>query len=91
MKNARTVREFIDLAVGVYGPIEMQNGDVYTGPLANGEREGYGLIVFADQSFYIGNWQRDMANGIGKHVSIENTVSEGEWKDNTLCGFARVI
>jgi hypothetical protein len=90
MKQAKTVRDFINMAVGVYGPIEMQNGDVYTGPLVNGERDGYGLIVFADQSFYIGNWARDMANGVGKHVSIEGTISEGDWQDNTLTGWAKV-
>jgi hypothetical protein len=47
-------------------------------------------MVFSDESFYLGNWADDMANGVGKHVSIEGTVSEGDWQDNTLTGWAKV-
>lgn len=92
LKSAESVKEFIDLAVVFYQTITLESGDVYTGPLdKTGERNGYGLVVFADKSYYLGQWSNDMANGEGRHVALEGTLSEGEWSDNQLNGWARVI
>jgi hypothetical protein len=83
LRQAKTIKEFIDLSIGIYTPISLQTGDVYTGPLSKDhEREGYGLMIFVDESYFLGEWANDMANGEGKHVAVEGTVSEGTWLDN---------
>ena len=80
LKAAEGTKDFIKMAVAFYPTITLESGDIYTGPLNFEEqREGYGLVVFVDKSYYLGEWNNDMANGEGRHVALEGTVSEGEW------------
>jgi hypothetical protein len=39
-------------------------------------------MVFTDDSYYLGDWEKDMANGSGTHCATDGTISEGEWVDN---------
>jgi hypothetical protein len=87
LKTTENIREFIDLADNFYPTLTLDNGDVYTGPVNHlGQREGYGLLVLADKSYYLGNWMNDKANGRGTHKALDSahefTVSRGEWKNN---------
>ena len=63
---------------------EMQSvkGDInfYTGECKNGEKEGYGAIIYEDGSFYEGEWKYSMRNGKGTCRCADGDIYEGEWK-----------
>ena len=91
LKQARTPQAFLQEALYNYPTIETEDGDTYTGTLNNkGLRHGYGLVIFKEGGFYIGEWQDDFAQGQGLHVEHDNTVSEGKWKHNMLHGKAKL-
>lgn len=44
----------------------MENGEFYEGEFLNGKYHGYGKFTFVDKSYYEGEWEDNMKNGIGK-------------------------
>ena len=63
--------------------------DIYIGGISlyNNTREKFGLNKFSDDSFYLGQWKRNMKHGIG-FLKINNNISYiGAFKKNQLNGF----
>ena len=64
------------------GPVEMENGAIYTGSWNNdNQRQGLGLQVWKDGSVYEGQWAADKANGRGRLIHADGDVYEGFWKN----------
>ena len=77
-RTATTQDEFLSLTVGIYPSQYLESGDIYTGPFDRKEkRSGFGLVCFADGSWYLGDWLADMAHGRGKHLTADGTISDG--------------
>ena len=60
--------------------------DIYIGGISlnNNTREKFGLNKFSDDSFYLGQWKKNMKNGIG-FLKINNNISYiGAFKKNQL-------
>jgi hypothetical protein len=65
-----------------------QKGKIYEGELLLNERNGFGVEIYEDGNFYIGNFANSRRSGEGKMVwmnKIEETIRfqyyHGEWKD----------
>lgn len=59
------------------------NGSVYEGEVVNGQREGFGKIVFPDGGVYEGEWKNNKMNGKGTLLYANgNKAYEGEWLDD---------
>ena len=61
------------------GPVEMENGAIYTGEWNNdNQRHGFGVQIWNDGSKYEGQWKNDKANGKGRLIHADGDVYEGE-------------
>lgn len=58
--------------------VEYINGDVYTGELLDGDRDGFGTHRYADGSEYVGNWKSDLYNGHGTFTGADGTHYSGD-------------
>lgn len=47
----------------MYGPITLSMGEIYTGEMLFGKKDGKGTQVWRDGSRYEGEWMDDKANG----------------------------
>jgi hypothetical protein len=45
-----------------------------------GQREGYGMLRYADGSMYKGAWKEDVPEGFGSLRCIKGTIYEGEFQ-----------
>jgi hypothetical protein len=43
-----------------------ENGDSYDGNLFNGQRSGYGVMIYGNGDIYIGNWENGLFSGSGQ-------------------------
>ena len=68
--------EFKNIAEGIYTEHTLPSGDLYTGPLNNAnERHGFGLVIFTDDSYFLGDSDKDVARGFGTHCAADGTIS----------------
>jgi hypothetical protein len=44
-----------------------------------------------DGSVFQGEYHEGKRNGLGTYITCDNTIYEGEWKDNDACGYVRLI
>lgn len=51
-----------------FGTLRYINGDVYSGNLINGKREGRGICVFANGDQWDGTWVRDAVDAEGMGI-----------------------
>ena len=51
--------------------------DRYEGDLLDGMRDGNGLFVFADGSFYTGQWRNNKPSGLGLFHYIDGKFDSG--------------
>ena len=58
------------------------NINLYKGEIHFGKRDGFGLQLFPNGCFYIGYWNDDKANGLGKLVLPDNTTYKGLFRKN---------
>ena len=65
----------------------LSNGAEYTGHMLNGQRDGYGVMIWPDGSRYEGCWKNDVADGLGRLINKEGDVYEGIWKEDKPSGF----
>ena len=57
----------------------------------NNEKQGNGLLIYADESTYEGNWENGFQQGFGKLTTADGLVLEGEWKDGKINGIGRLV
>lgn len=62
------------------------NGDLYTGPLKDGEKHGNGIYIFANGLKYTGQWKNDKMNGFGSLSFPDGGIYYGQMKNNTITG-----
>eukprot|EP00347_Sterkiella_histriomuscorum_P014743 403359714 len=64
------------------------NGDVYMGERLNGisRRDGIGMQIYSDGSFYSGNWKRSYIDGEGIHIDSQGDVYDGQWIEDVRVG-----
>jgi hypothetical protein len=41
-------------------------GAIYEGQFENGEKDGWGRLIYANGSYYVGYFKDDMMDGIGR-------------------------
>jgi len=51
----------------------------YEGNFRNGVREGYGTLIFAEESKYVGNFKNNLPNGIGKFIKKDKEEISTNW------------
>ena len=69
------------------GPVELDNGAIYTGEWSeNNQRHGSGTQVWTDGSKYEGYWRFDKANGKGRLIHADGDVYVGDWLDDKAHG-----
>jgi hypothetical protein len=73
--------------------VRYENGDVYSGEMREGKREGTGqLFERATGMRYEGSWSEDVRHGYGTLTSKDQTfVYDGEWKNDMRTGNGRLI
>ena len=76
-----------DIKVFKRGPVELDNGAIYTGEWnENNQRHGKGTQVWTDGSKYEGYWRFDKANGKGRLIHADGDVYVGDWLDDKAHG-----
>ena len=70
---------------GIY--INYNTGITYEGEWKNNRKEGYGVELYKDNSFYEGEFHYGSKQGIGKYYWSDGSVYEGQWVNNTLEGY----
>lgn len=58
----------------------------YSGGLAAGQKDGYGVMIWPNGDRYEGEWKNDMQNGNGSFVYADGEKYEGQWKDGKKNG-----
>ena len=48
--------------------------------------EGWGRLVHADGDVYEGEWENDMANGVGSYYHLDGTKYVGAWVNDKQHG-----
>ena len=56
----------------------------YDGHFEHDDKSGSGVLVLSNGEEFIGNFQRDMAEGYGEFTKINGEVQKGVWKQNKL-------
>jgi hypothetical protein len=56
--------------------------ETYEGAISKGQRDGHGLMVYSNGSFYIGSWKNGAKHGMGRLQLPDGTVVEGLWNDD---------
>lgn len=59
---------------------------IYTGEVSNGKPHGKGSGI-KNKTICIGTWNNGKLNGIGKIISLNHSIYEGEIKNNTMHGY----
>ena len=50
-------------------------GDYYTGAIADGKREGFGIYTYPNGDVYEGEWENDRKNGKGIFISVKEKIN----------------
>lgn len=68
------------------------NGNRYQGQNKDNLRHGRGKYIYADGSYYIGDWKKGKMDGQGQlYDSNSNLVYDGNWKDDHYEGAGRLM
>ena len=69
-------------------PYRLMSGAVYIGQWTRDltKRSGTGRQVWADGSYYEGQWLEGQACGVGRLIHVDGDVYEGEWGDDKANG-----
>eukprot|EP00531_Pseudo-nitzschia_arenysensis_P000643 CAMPEP_0116129562 /NCGR_PEP_ID=MMETSP0329-20121206/7988_1 /TAXON_ID=697910 /ORGANISM="Pseudo-nitzschia arenysensis, Strain B593" /LENGTH=1052 /DNA_ID=CAMNT_0003623833 /DNA_START=203 /DNA_END=3361 /DNA_ORIENTATION=- len=61
---------------------------IYEGEMVDSKREGRGICLFTDGTFYEGEWKRNKEHGYGKLMSSDRKqiIYEGEWERGRMQG-----
>lgn len=63
-----------------------EKGSIYFGEMVNGERDGYGVEIFADGSIYEGMWIANKCQGKGRKIFSNLNVYTGMLDNNVAHG-----
>lgn len=55
---------------------EYPDGSAYRGQMINNLRHGYGEMYWIDANYYVGHWENDQMEGIGKQIIPVQMVDE---------------
>jgi len=66
--------------------IVFDNGIIYFGQWAYGEKNGKGVQVWPDGSKFEGNWKNGQANGKGRLIHADGDVYFGDWVEDKAQG-----
>ena len=69
-----------------YKPDDSEEKVSYEGSWVNGEREGYGTMIWKDGRKYEGNWKNDKKDGYGTQYGKSGGKYVGNWKEGKLDG-----
>ena len=62
-------------------------GDYYTGAIADGKREGFGIYTYPNGDVYEGEWENDRKNGKGIFISVKQKINySGVFKNDKYHG-----
>ena len=61
-------------------------GNIYKGEYRQDEKEGFGEMVWIDNSKYVGQWEKGIQHGYGRLVLPDKTVKEGYFERNIYKG-----
>jgi len=70
---------------------ETDEGELYFGDAENGQREGYGTSVSADESSYFGEFEQGSASGSGVFDAADGSQFVGEFKSGSPNGRGTAI
>ncbi|WP_319475291.1 hypothetical protein [Marispirochaeta aestuarii] len=62
------------------------DGNYYKGPLADWQKEGFGLYVCADGTRYMGMFHQDQPSGLGRFEDETGGIFVGSWRDGIKDG-----
>lgn len=68
------------------GEYRLGGGERYAGGFLEGERDGYGVMVWPNLNEYKGGWEKDMMCGEGELSCSNGNTYRGKWADNLLGG-----
>ena len=65
-----------------------KNGDTYFGQwnTTTNSKEGVGIMVYKNRSWYEGYWRNNLPNGKGRWINYKGGYYDGDWKDNKKHG-----
>ncbi len=66
--------------------LTLDDGGSYVGQLADGKRQGLGVLQSKDGDRRAGDWQADVLNGRGTQRLPDGARYEGEWRDGQSTG-----
>ena len=74
-------------------PARLANGAFYIGQwnARKNQREGHGIIYFADGSIFEGEMKKNKANGFGRHIRHDGEVYIGMWYNDMVHGKGTLI
>ncbi|HZQ00982.1 MAG TPA: protein kinase [Reyranella sp.] len=79
---ARAARPGLENAERVSG----DDGSSYVGQLADGKRQGLGVVELKDGGRQAGEWKDNRLNGLGTDRRADGTHFEGQWRDGVPNG-----
>jgi serine/threonine protein kinase len=62
------------------------DGSTYVGQVADGKREGLGVLEFKDRDRQVGEWKANVLNGLGVEQLIDGPRYEGKWSNGLPAG-----
>jgi hypothetical protein len=54
--------------------VTFANKSIYEGEIENYKANGYGKLIFPDDTYYIGQWKDDKPHGKGKQQYIDGSI-----------------
>lgn len=74
------------------GTYQYPDGSVYKGEWNNqGQREGYGVMKFTDDSKYLGMFRAGLSDGHGSMIFSDNSRYDGEFRQGKFNGYGVFI
>lgn len=67
------------------------SGGIFEGKWAGRNMKGIGEEVWNDETFYRGEFDKGMKNGIGIYRWPDGTIYQGEWVNNEMNGYGIII
>jgi hypothetical protein len=71
----------------VKSTVQYSNGDVYNGEMANGMRNGYGVLCLKNEERYQGQWRNNMKQGQGYYYYANGEFYKGNWEQDKKEGY----
>lgn len=71
----------MEIAVAGLEWVKLPNGSKYAGEWSREKkRQGKGIQEWTDGTRYVGLWDNDAANGVGRLFHADGDTYSGEWK-----------